>query len=115
MGRTCVLPETAGYWKFNVLQTVGVQQNNAPSFELLSAFPNPSKGITCIPINNFISTNVSIALYDVTGRKAINIFEGTLPVGERKLFVDTHTLASGVYTINMETDKSVYTQKLIVR
>ena len=116
-GKTQVrpLPAPSGYWKFRVLQTVGVVENISQSFQLLPAFPNPSKGITCIPVNNFSSYFANAALYDVTGRKVKNIFEGLLPAGERKLFVDTYDLSLGVYTIKIETVESVYTQKLIVR
>lgn len=109
------LSAPAGYWKFEVLSTVAVKETGEHLFELLPAFPNPSKGITCIPINNFSTFDLNAGLYDATGRKVKNIFDGTLQTGERKLFVDTYDLSPGVYNIKIKTEKSVYTQKLIVR
>ncbi len=116
-GKQQVRPLSAptGYWKFKVLTTVAVKETNEHPFELLPAFPNPSKGITCIPINNYSIVNLNAELYDATGRKVKNIFDGTLQIGERKLFIDTYNLSSGVYNIKIKTEKSVYTQKLIVR
>ncbi len=116
-GKQQVRPMSAptGYWKFKVLQTVGVHENNASVIEIHSAYPNPSKGITCIPFSSALTTNISANLFDSFGRNIKEIFAGTLQKGEHNFFIDTADLPSGVYQISIRTNENIYLQKLIVR
>lgn len=115
-GKTQVrpMPAPAGYWDFNVLNNTGIEENNSSDLEMPPAFPNPSKGITCIPANCNKETFATINLTDITGRAIQNIFSGKLKKGENKFFIDTRNFAAGAYLINMHVNGKILSQKLMV-
>ena len=108
------LPAPAGYWKFDVLATVGIGENY-PVEQVLNVFPNPSKGITCIPFILSASENINACLTDVNGRIVYTIYDGRLNKGEQKLFINTEDIASGAYLITIKGEHSVHQQKLMVK
>jgi agmatine deiminase len=110
------LPAPAGYWHFKVLGPVGLAENNPlVTLRMQTAFPNPSKGITCIPVLNDKEQNAVLTLSDMTGRTVINILNGKLKKGENKLFLDSWNLSSGAYLLILKTDEGILSQKLMVR
>jgi agmatine deiminase len=117
-GKKQVRPLTApqGYWNFTV---TGIPTGlaSATSFlpEMKPAYPNPSKGITCIPLVTAKSTHGSIQLMDILGNEVIQIFNGEIPAGEKNYFVDTTPLSAGVYHIVVKTAEASFQQKLMVR
>ena len=117
-GKTQVrpLPAPAAYWKFNILLNVGLEETPTQSgLELLPAFPNPSKGITCIPVTGNRSVEMTLTMKDLLGRTVNQIFTGRIPVGKKNYFMNTESLSSGVYLIELKTDEKSHIQKLIVR
>jgi agmatine deiminase len=115
-GKTQVrpMPAPAGYWKFTVLGSTGLgQAANVP--ELLPVFPNPSKGITCIPVNTIDKTFISINLKDMLGNQVASVFSGTTYAGENRYFLDTQSISSGLYTIEVASEAGMSRQKLIIR
>jgi len=108
------LPAPAGYWKFTVLGTTGLSQNSVLP-ELLPVFPNPSKGITCIPVNTVDKTFISINLNDMLGKQIASVFRGSTFAGENRYFIDTQLIPSGLYIIEVESLTGISRQKLIIR
>lgn len=110
------LPAPAGYWHFKVLGPVGVAENDFSNpLQLKAAFPNPSKGITCIPVFSGKEQKATLCLTDMTGRKAVTVFDGSLKKGDNKLFFDSWNLSSGAYMLLLKTDETVLSQKLMVK
>ena len=107
------LPAPAGFWKFEVLPIVSM--NEIGLMEFKPVFPNPSKGITAIPVSSNKATELKITLNDLLGRKVKDIFEGTVPVGDSYYFINTTDTSSGVYLIKFESESNMQTQKLVVR
>ena len=108
------MPAPAGYWKFDVLAPTAIGEEG-PAEQMLNAFPNPSKGITCIPLILSASEKITASLTDVNGRTVANIYDGFLNKGEQKLFVNTENVAAGVYLISVNGSQSNHHQKLIVK
>ena len=79
-----------------------------------AAFPNPSKGITCIPVAVPGNIYGRIYLTDMLGREIITVFEGTMQKGERNYFVNTYGMRAGVYLLNLASKEGRIVQKLIV-
>ena len=107
------MPAPAGYFDFKIL-------NNATEINdgidtKLSVFPNPASAITCIPISVSHKTQVTIFLVDVLGHHTSLIFEGELPTGESKHFIDASQYPSGVYNIVLQTATGRSIQKLIIQ
>ena len=110
------LPAPTGYWHFKVLVPVGFAENTSSfPLQMQVAFPNPSKGITCIPVSSDKEQYASLSLADMTGRTVMNIFDGKLKNGENKLFLDSWNLSSGAYLLILKSEQGVLSQKLMVR
>jgi hypothetical protein len=108
------MPAPAGYWHFDVLMNTYIPTQPVP-VSMQAAFPNPSKGITCIPMSSPGIMQAQLNLVDVTGRTVIRSAQVTLHRGENKLFVNTSGVAAGIYSLVLTTDVGTVSQKLMVR
>lgn len=109
------LPAPAGYWKFNVLLNTGistVQKGN--TVYLGAAYPNPSQGVFVVPVKTDRMTNCSITLKNILSQDVLSIFNGNVQ-GERSFLVNTGTLNSGIYLIELKTPEGVFQEKVVVR
>lgn len=116
-GKEQVRPLVAptGYWKFNVMLNTQVNSLNFPgSIEMQNAFPNPSKGITCIPVNSTAESMIHLELRNSLGQLIETIYSGKIK-GDKKFFVNTTELRSGIYFISLTGDHILDRKKLIVR
>ncbi len=117
-GKTQVRPMPApdGYWYFDVLGPASVSESvSGGTFELQTPFPNPSKGITCIPVILPSDMHVYACVLDMTGRKVAEIHDGLLRAGENKLFINTIYAPAGAYLIQVITRQGTLSVPLFVR
>jgi len=62
------------------------------------------------------SLQVNIQLFNQTGQKVQEIFQGTLREGNRSLNIETNRLDAGIYFVNIRTaDGAILTKKFIVQ
>ena len=109
------MPAPHGDFSFYVQGTTGVGNYQSPLFEIKDAYPNPSHGITCIPVSFDKNTTGSVKLFDVLGNIVEVIYEGEMFTGEKNYFINSSNIASGAYFISVETSEGKRTQKLMVR
>jgi agmatine deiminase len=111
-GKQQVRPMTApeGYFTFEVTGVNSVEDLTEDIFE--SVFPNPSTGLTCIPLNNAVEFEGKLELLDQTGRLVQTIHQGKFVKGPRKYFVDVAELPSGMFYLELTTPTGKFTQKL---
>jgi agmatine/peptidylarginine deiminase len=111
-GKQQVRPMTApaGYFTFEVTGVNSLNDLTEDAFE--SVFPNPSNGLTCIPLNNSIEFDGKLALLDQTGRLVQTIHQGKFVKGPRKYFVDVANLPAGMFYLELTTPNGRFTQKL---
>ncbi len=110
------LPGAEGSWSFVVEEcTVGTQHLEDFETKLETIFPNPAGAITCIPVNNEVAVEGKIEVTDILGGKIETVFEGTIPSGASKYFIDAANYASGTYFITLKTENNIQVQKLIVK
>jgi hypothetical protein len=87
--------------------------NNGVTLE--SAYPNPASQFANIIYAIPNTATVSVALYDLNGRKVMDIVDNTNQTpGRYKIPVDVTKLANGVYFYTVSVDGVPYTQKLVV-
>jgi len=114
--RPIVAPD--GWWKFQVLDSSLVTSfQNLVLDELfhVEAFPNPSKGITCIPVNSSIPLTYTLSILNAQGQLITRFDKAEKKSGEKREYLNTQTWESGVYFIRVETKYGSRIQKLIVR
>ncbi len=107
------MPAPKGYWKFKVSCATGTEEILPPAIS--PVYPNPSKGITCIPLNSQIETEGKITLVDMLGNTVRIIYEGKIPAGEKNYFINSLDIAGGTYAIMVSTPQGVSAQRLIIR
>jgi agmatine/peptidylarginine deiminase len=109
------MPAPVAYWNFQVTGLTGIENIAGAKNTIQPLFPNPGKGITCIPVQLAASATVDANLFDVDGRKIMNVFHGKLSSGDRKLFMDTSTTPEGIYFLKINIGAEQFTEKVAVR
>ena len=108
------MPAPRGNFMVYVLGATGIDEYSS-AFEMKPAYPNPSHGITCIPISFDRNTKGTIKLYDMLGNQVALIFDGEMIQGEKNYFINSIGISAGAYIISVETTEGRLTQKLMVR
>lgn len=114
-GKSQVRPMVApsGYFHFDVLSPAAV--NETAKAEFSPAFPNPSHGLTCIPLNLPTQDEGRMVLVDMTGREVMVIHEGTFAQGEKNYFLNSDGIAPGAYQVVLRTNNYQVAEPLMVR
>lgn len=115
-GKTQVrpMPAPAGYWQFNCVNSVGLNDVTAYT-GMHQVYPNPASYITCIPLSSERSFSGKLSIIDETGREVLVIHEGMFAAGEKNYFFNALSLSSGVYFIRLESPELIQMQKILVR
>ncbi len=81
-------------------------------FRLGQNFPNPFNPSTVIPFELAESSDVRIAVYDVTGRLVASLVDSRMSAGTHQTTFNATGLPSGVYVVRLEAGGQVLTSKL---
>jgi xylan 1,4-beta-xylosidase len=73
-------------------------------FSLGRNFPNPFNASTTVTYRLPRAADVSLKIYDLTGREAATLVEGGRPAGEHEVRWDASDAASGIYLCRMTAD-----------
>jgi hypothetical protein len=87
----------------------------APSTNKINIYPNPAPAQTTLQYNLAKTGYVNIRMANAKGNIIKDLKQGTMQAGYHTLPVSTSGLSKGMYFINMVTDNSVLTTKLIVQ
>jgi hypothetical protein len=72
---------------------------NAGAFLTLSCWPNPANRTLSMRLTTELPGTVSVALFDVAGRRMMHLFVGSIRVGAHDLSRDVSSLPAGVYFV----------------
>jgi hypothetical protein len=81
----------------------------------IDVFPNPVNKTSQITINTKRDENISIKLYDLTGRQVSTLYTGHLMNGNRTIPFDASDFKRGVYFIVLSSENIQITKKIILR
>ena len=98
-------------------QIVTIQENTLSvskvSLDSISYWPNPTKAILNVKINNVSSENIIISLFDLQGRKVTSsVSKPTSTVFTKE--ISTKNITSGVYLLTVEHGAKKTTKKIVV-
>ncbi len=79
----------------------------------LSTYPNPFRGNTTITFHLDKTSQTSVAVYDVTGRRVAVLVNNMLRAGNHKVIFTPGAQTAGVYFIQVTIDGKVTTKKLL--
>ncbi len=93
--------------------TTGVKVS-ALSRSNLKVYPNPKTDKSVVSFTNNIHGNVTLAIYDLKGRKLFTIVNEKLAPGTYNQPIDKHDLPNGLYVVQLLTPQEQSAVKLIV-
>jgi hypothetical protein len=95
--------------------TIVQSESNVPgTVQLSQNYPNPFNPSTTIRFSLPTHSNVSLVLFDMTGRKVLTLLEETLAAGFHEVNFEPKTLAGGLYFYRLISGDVVRTKKLIL-
>lgn len=114
-GKSQVRPITApqGQWNFMVFGSMQQEKIQTNLFAK-PAYPNPSSGLTVLPIQVSSAEPVDVVIQDMMGRILYTIAPKTYAPGDTQLFFNTEKWSPGMYQITATQGKSKTVQKLLV-
>ena len=78
----------------------------------LSIYPNPSKGIFIIELNNLITQNLEIRVLNSIG-EIVYLDDKKQHTGKYKQEINLRDYAKGIYFLEIETQQGLINQKII--
>jgi hypothetical protein len=82
--------------------------------EHLTVYPNPATDVAHLNFNLNERAQVSVQVLDALGRVVSSVSAQQFEKGAQKININTASLASGVYTIKLQTEKGSLTQQLSI-
>ena len=90
---------------------ISASSTNYPKkFALDSCYPNPFNPTTQIPFSVPVQSNVSITVYDISGRFITKLVSDIFDSGNHSVKFDGRNLASGIYIVKMDAKSSFSSQ-----
>jgi M6 family metalloprotease-like protein len=83
-------------------------------FTLYPPYPNPFNPTTTFTFSLPRTSNISLIIYNIEGRKAAVVAKGFYPAGLHRVVFDASDLSSGVYFVQLKTKDFSQTQKMVV-
>ena len=84
------------------------------TFALLPAYPNPFNPTTTLQYHLTYDGNVTLVIYDVTGREVETLVSENKLAGKHIITWNTENISSGVYYCRLIQNDQISTQKLIL-
>ncbi len=106
------LSAPAGYWSFKVDGSLGISP--LASLTTGEVYPNPSHGWTCLNIHSPKSQNLQARLTNTLGQTVVEIFDGAVQAGEKRIWFDTSMLSTGVYLLEVSDGTQVLAHRKVV-
>ena len=83
-------------------------------FSLDQAYPNPFNSVTRIGYTVDIAGNISLKIYDLTGRLVTVLVDGEMPVGNHNVLFKPDKLASGIYFYCLESSERSIVRRMVL-
>ncbi|MBM4166513.1 MAG: T9SS type A sorting domain-containing protein [Ignavibacteria bacterium] len=94
---------------------VNEREPGVPSgYSLYTNYPNPFNPTTKIAFDLPNASNVTLKVYDITGKEVATLFDGYQQAGKYEATFDASKLASGIYVAKMQAGTFTASQKMIL-
>ncbi len=100
-----------GSFSYSIVIEVGVTPVN---FTLKQNYPNPFNPVTTIDYYIPVQGNVSLKVYDITGKEAAGLVSENQKAGQHSVQFNAAGLASGVYIYSLKTGNFTASKKLML-
>ncbi len=103
-----------GSWWQHVVSVEKTDIEIPDVFELSQNYPNPFNPTTTINFSVAKESDVTVAIYDITGQQVAILVNDYVPAGKYQISWDASKLTSGVYFYTMIAENFVQTKKMIL-
>ncbi|NUN70092.1 MAG: T9SS type A sorting domain-containing protein [Bacteroidetes bacterium] len=100
--------------KYNPPLSVGTQGPLPGRFALAQNYPNPFNPSTTITVSLPVSAQISLAIYDILGRRVRTLAEERWSAGTHSVVWDASSFPSGVYFCRLRTGSFQQTRTLLL-
>ena len=85
--------------------------------EHMEVYPNPTEGLVTVTFRISKPVIANLGIYDMNGRRCLDIFQNNVPTGKYSYTVDLGALPEGTYTAVLSTDnpKHQFVAKRIIK
>lgn len=84
------------------------------SYSLEQNYPNPFNPLTRISYQLALNSDVKLTVYDITGRKVINLVNDYQMAGSHTVTFNGSSLASGIYFYRIEAGKFIQVNRMLL-
>ncbi|NQU06040.1 MAG: right-handed parallel beta-helix repeat-containing protein [Calditrichaeota bacterium] len=84
------------------------------TFGLEHPYPNPFNSMTMITYSLPIASQISLQLYNLTGREVATLFEGCKQSGKHRSILTANNLPSGLYFVRLDVSGQVLSKKIVL-
>ncbi len=81
---------------------------------MLSLVPNPANPVTVIRCQLPMASNISLEVFDISGRKLVDLASGFHLPGEYRYVWDASGRAAGMYFVRLRVGEVGYSEKLVI-
>ena len=111
-GQDTVDCETPFSFRF-IPDMIGNPEDNIPlEYGLHSIYPNPFNSLATITFGIQKEEYTSLAVYDVSGREVVRLYEDVPKIGYHRVEWDASTLSSGIYLLRLRSASGARTAKI---
>ena len=97
-----------------ILQIFKVDPLEFPSFDKMIVYPNPTQDLTKVTFKIYEKSYVTLGIYDMGGKKCIDVLDGTYPVGIYTSTVNLGQLSDGEYVAILRKEDEVVSERTTV-
>jgi hypothetical protein len=98
----------------NATNTVSIEEVNTEAFQLYPLAPNPAAETTRLQYRLDQAADVTLEVYDMTGKLVQQLNRGTQGAGYHSITLDVSVFNAGVYTTTLTVNGARATERLLV-
>jgi len=100
--------------QYGILTSVEPENQQSDNFILAQNYPNPFNPTTTIQYSLTETAEVTLSVFDLSGRKVVELVSERQAIGVYELAFDASALTSGVYFYRLQADEFIETRKMLL-
>jgi len=109
-----VIPPDTPYYLYSFEEVETMQTAALPETFTFTAYPNPFNPVTILRYDITEGSQVTLGVYDITGRLAATLIDGWRDSGGHEALFDAAGLASGIYFARLQAGDQISSVKLLL-
>ncbi len=98
-------PNSGSSYFYKIRNFLSIENKIPDTYGLIQNYPNPFSDRTTIYYNLPITTHVKISIYDINGKKIVDLIDREESAGYKQVSWDGKPAKSGIYFYKIETNK----------